>query len=166
MYQILKTQLSENEVNIFQSEIKNTPNITGYTKNEWVKFKDVWVAKVDGEVAGVCVNIEIDREWTEIAVLYVLDRYRGKGIGLGLFNTSFECLKENGKKIYTTTRNPKVENYMIGKKFSFVSFFALPLPILLFNLRFVCSIFRVREYFRKQMYKNDLAPFKYGVLEL
>ena len=164
MHQILKTQLSENEVNIFQSEIKNTLNITGYTKNEWAKFEDVWVAKVDGEVAGVCVNIEINREWAEIAVLYVLDRYRGKGIGLGLFNTSFEYLKESGKKIYTTTRNPKVEKYMIGKKFSFVSFFALPLPILLFNLRFTCSIFRIREYFRKRMYKNDLEPFKYGAL--
>jgi GNAT superfamily N-acetyltransferase len=161
---IKNRQLKSHEIDLVINAIKRTPNITGYTKKEWEKFGRVFVAEVNMEFAGVAVNVSISDEWEELAVLLVLEKFRGQGIGKALFNVALEDIKTKHKNAYTTSRNPIVLKLMKENGFKFLSLSKLPLPITLFNLKFICSFYRLSEFLRKQKAFPKQEAFKYGVV--
>lgn len=52
---ITKRNITAEEADILIGAVKQTPNITGYSYDEWLNFKDVLIAELDGKLAGVCV---------------------------------------------------------------------------------------------------------------
>lgn len=162
-FSITKRPLTIQEIDLVTREIKQTPNITGYTQKEWQNFGKVFVAEVNSEIAGVAVNVSISKEWEEFAVLLVLEKYRGQGLGKALFNVALEDIKNRHKNAYTTSRNPIVLKLMKENGFQFLSLLKLPLPVTLFNLKFICSFYRISEFLRKQKAFCNQPEFEYGV---
>jgi len=162
---IVRATLNENQIDLLVSEIQKTVNITGYTKKEWAHFNTIFIAYYEQNFAGVCVNISINNQWEELAVLFVLPQFQGKGIGTLLFETGLHAILSEGKKAYTTSRNELVITMMKQQKFQFVPLKKLPLSIQFFNLRFVLSSYRIQEFFRKKMYSSKLPEFMFGVKE-
>ena len=165
-FKIEHRKLSRQEIIIFMSEIENTVNITGYSTEEWENFGKVHVATFNNELAGVCVNVDVSKDFTELAVLLVLEKFRGKGISKILFSTGLDEITLENKICYTTTRNPIVKKLMTEYNFKFLPLQKLPLPILFFNIKFIMNLYRLQQYLKKKMYQNNLKPFEYGLLDL
>ena len=161
--QITHRALTSEEIDLCIQALKETPNITGYTKQEWQNFGKVFVAKVNSELVAVAVNVEISKHWEELAVLIVLEKFRGRGLGKTLFNLALQDILGRKKNAYTTSRNPIVLNLMKQSGFKFTSLFQLPLPITFFNLRFIYSLYRLQEFLRKQKAFPGQPAFEYGV---
>ncbi len=162
-FQITQWALTSEEIDIVIKAVKETPNITGYTKKEWQNFGKVFVAEVNSELAAVAVNVSISKHWEELAVLIVLEKFRGQGLGKKLFNLALQDILDRKKNAYTTSRNPIVLNLMKESGFKFTSLFKLPLPVTLFNLKFICSLYRLQEFLRKQKVFSGQPAFEYGV---
>jgi GNAT superfamily N-acetyltransferase len=165
-FQLTKRPLTSQEIDLVINSIKQTPNITGYTKKEWQNFGKVFVAEVDCELAGVVVNVSISKEWEELAVLLVLEEFRGQGIGKALFNVALEDIKSRQKNAYTTSRNPIVLKLMKENGFKFCSLVKLPIDVTLFNLKFIFSLYRLQEFVRKQKAFPKQEAFKYATLQV
>ena len=58
-FQITQRALTSYEIDLVIKAIKETPNITGYTKKEWQSFGKVFVAEINSELAAVAVNVPI-----------------------------------------------------------------------------------------------------------
>jgi GNAT superfamily N-acetyltransferase len=164
--QLIRRKLYDNEIELVIKEIQNTVNITGYTKTEWSTFDSVLIVMYEDKFAGICLYFDIGLNWAEIAVLLVLPEFRGLGLGSMLFFESIQSLTEMKKSIYTTTRNPIVLKMMRKNNFKLVSLHQLPKEIQIFNLKFICSYYRIKEFFRKKMFRGELPSFVYGIKEI
>lgn len=147
---IKKQKLNLEQAKIVQEWIADTPNITGYTVKELLNFDLVFLCFVENNFAGVCIVAEISPRWSEIAVLIANPNYRNLGIGNQLFKQALEHIKSQNKNIYTVTRNLIVAK--MCKEFDSVSFIKLPLNLIIYNIKFVFSLYRFKEFFRKKMY--------------
>jgi GNAT superfamily N-acetyltransferase len=158
-------QQSPTKTEIFEimKLIKQTQNITGYTFEQYKQFTLSHLAYVNGDFAGACFCIDITKNISEIAVLIVREEYRGLGIGKKLFLKSVTDLKEKDKTIWCVSRNPIVLLFFSASDLQFTSFWKLPPPVLWHNLNFVCSIYRIKEFFRKKMYDSRLPSFQYAI---
>jgi GNAT superfamily N-acetyltransferase len=152
----IKRSLALEEADLIFHLIKTDPNITGYTVKELSHFKHTWIAEVNKKFAGFVVNKDFGQNWTECAAIYVLEEYRGIGIGRKLFETSIHDAKDREKNFFTATRNPKIikiihEQNMIIK----THLISLPFPIAKRNIRFILNFYRIKETIRKAIkYKN------------
>ena len=160
-------KLSEKEINHLQDEVKNTPNIVGFSSKEWHTLGKVFVAKVKNELAGICVDKVLNSRWSEISMLLVLEKFRGHGIGKKLFELSFDHASKKNRNIYIVSRNPAVIKMFKRKGFEvFGSNFVLPITIQWQNCKLILNFFRIKEYCRKfiifKYYKN-LFPYTYGI---
>ena len=162
-YKIIKRSLSEKEIELLIKEVKTTPNIIGYTKREWSKFKNIWVAETENELVGVLVAINLPYNWIDIAVLYVLKPYRNKGIGRELIDTTTTLIETKGNNLYMVSSNPMVIKNMEEINMTLVnSPFKLPLAIQLFNIRYALNLFRIYEAIRKAVKMKREHRFVYG----
>lgn len=157
MVTIHKRKLTDTEAAILVSALRDTPNITGYSQEEWLKFSDVWVGQVDGHFAGVAVNEDFGTYWTYMTALFVRPEYQGKGLGKELFDTLLTAVRECKHGAYTCSRNPVVIKWMKSSGMSLSStLWSAPLPILFYYLTFYISLYRIREFLRKsKKYKNE-----------
>lgn len=162
-YLITKRPLTDQEVDLIYHEIKNTPNITGYTKNEWRVFKNVFVAEKKGNLIGISLTKGIDTQWEEIAVLYVLPAFRHKGVGKHLFYKSFESLKDKKKNIYAVSRNQSIISLLKSNRFEFVNFWSLPLDLKTQILKFALNPYRIYEYLRKSIRYKSKDKWVYAI---
>jgi GNAT superfamily N-acetyltransferase len=171
-FRIIQRQISEAEAKLLIQRIKNTPNIMGYSLNEWLKAQNLMVAEDEyGNLAGVCLNYVLDEKWHKIAALFVLDEYRGIGIGKSLFYKSVETALETEKYIYTNSANPIVIKMMDALGFfKFDSLANFPkeyspdkLLIYSHSLKWVLNPYRVREIIRKKLVYGLREPFVYGI---
>jgi GNAT superfamily N-acetyltransferase len=160
---IRRGKLNQDEIDLVIDEIKKTANITGYTKNEWINFDTIFIAYWENNFAGVCVNLSINKQWDELAVLLVLPNFRGNGIGHLLFKTGLDAIFSQDKKAYITSRNKIVTAMMKQEKFDFIQLNELPLSIHFFNLKFILNFYRIEEFFRKKMYNSELPKFIFGI---
>src|SRR5690348_2059765 len=94
-------KLTEAEAILLHEELKTTPNIFGYTVKELNRFTDVFVAEVEGEFAGACISKDLSFGWTDIAVLYVLPAFRGRGLGTELYTAAWQRAQQRGRHIFT-----------------------------------------------------------------
>ncbi len=123
--QITHRPLTRAEAVRLHQELKTTPNILGYTVRELERLTDVQVAEQaagqaagqategDGDgFAGVCFSVDLAAGWTEIAALYVLPEFRGRGLGADLFRAAWERAQGRGRHVYVLSRNPQVVGWM------------------------------------------------------
>ena len=131
-------------------ELKTTPNILGYTVRELERLTDVQVAEVEGDFAGACWNVDLAQGWTEIAALYVLPSFRGRGIGGKLFRAAWKYAQERERHVYILSRNPQVVEWMrdMGMTVN-ANLWCAPLAVHWYMQRYMMSWHRVAESVRK-----------------
>lgn len=153
--------LTEAEARRLHEELKTTANIFGYTVRELLRFREVVVAEdEDGRFAGACLSKDLTFHWTDIAALYVLPGFRGRGLGGKLYTTAFERARERRRHIYTLSRSPEVIHLM--ERFGMTltrSPLNAPFAVHLHMQCHMASWYRFREGMRKmKMRAGDGAP--------
>lgn len=161
---ITKSKLTRQEINYLVEGIKATPNIIGYTKREWERFGEVFVARVDGKMVAVAVNSNLTDGWAETPVLFVNEDYRFKGIGKKLFTEAIAELKKSSQNIYYVSRNPIVIKWMQEEGMKFDNIFYLPFPVILHIIHKSLSLYRIKEYIRKLIIFPHQKPFLHAFI--
>ena len=143
--------LTELEATALHTELKTTPNILDYTVRELLRFEDVWVADVNGEFAGACISKDLRWRWTDIAVLYVLPDFRGRGLARELYTAAWERATSRKRHIYTLSCSPEVIHLMtqFGME-THREIWKAPLAVHLHMNRHLMSRYRWAESLRKQ----------------
>jgi predicted GNAT family acetyltransferase len=172
MLTIVKTKINESEAKLLVEQIKFTPKIIGYTLKEWLNAEHIIVAKNENEqLLGACLNYDFAENWTKIAVLFVLEKFRNQGIGKALFYNSVADAMNRQKNVYTLSCNPIVINFMDRLQFTkFNSLLNFPeayqkhkSTIYFHNLQWLINSYRVQEIIRKKLVYKLNDPFFYGL---
>lgn len=169
---IIQRQINEAEAKLVIQEIKKTPYIMGYSLNEWLEAQNIMVAEDKyGSLAGVCLNYHLNQKWHKIAALFVLEEFRGRGIGKSLFYASVEKALERDIYIYTSSANPIVIKMMddLGfVKYGNLADFSREYSqdkclIYSHSLKWLLNSYRLREIIRKKLVYGLGQSFVYGV---
>ena len=144
--------------------LKETPNILGYTVLELLRLSYVYVAEADGTFAGLCFSVDMGRKWTEIAVVFVLPEFQGRGLGTGLFAAAWERAWGRGRHLYVLSRNPQVIGWMKarGMEVGDISGKA-PLAVHWYMAGYMASRHRWSESFRKRKDMRACPPLMQGI---
>jgi predicted GNAT family acetyltransferase len=172
MSKIVKRKVNESEAKLLVRYIKSTPNIIGYTFDEWLNNEHTFIAEDErGQLLGACLNYDINAKWTKIAALYVMADFRGRGIGKALFYESFNDATNRDKNVYTISCNPIVLNIMSELEFTtFTNLIEFPraytddlLSFYIHTLEWLSNAYRIKEIVRKQLVCRPQQPFVYGL---
>ena len=164
MTDIVHRPLTLAEARQVHAALRDTPNILGYTVRELRRLSDVYVAEVDGVSAGLCFSVDLAQNWTEIAVLFVLPKFRGQGLGDALFAAAWERAWARRRHLYVLSRNPQVVGWMEarGMEVRAVGWNA-PLPVHWYMARYMASRYRWAESFRKRKAIRACPPLMQGI---
>ena len=164
MTDIVHRPLTLAEARQVHAALKETPNILGYTVRELTRWSDVLVAEANGVFAGLCFSVDMAQNWTEIAALLVLPRFRGRGIGDALFAASWERAWMRKRHLYVLSRNPQVVGWMEarGMAVSAVGWKA-PLAVHWYMAGHMASRYRWAESFRKGKTIRASPPLMQGI---
>jgi GNAT superfamily N-acetyltransferase len=163
MRMLTHRKLTEAEAAILHEELKTTPNIFGYTVKELLRFEEVFVAEVEGSFAGACLSKDLAFGWTDIAVLYILPSFRGKGLGTALYTAAWQRAEQRGRHIYTLSSSAEVIHLM--ERFGMErthSMWKAPLAVHLHMNRHMMSLYRIREMIRKSKEMKRTYPLVSG----
>ena len=133
-------------------------------RSKLMQFSDVSVGEADGTFAGVCLCVDMGRNWTEIAAVLVLPESRGRGMGTALFAAAWERAWTRGRHLYVLSRNPQVVGWMEarGMDVSAVGGNA-PLVVHWHMARHMASRHRWAEGFRKRKAIHACPPLRQGI---
>lgn len=118
----------------------------------------------DPTFAGACISKDLLFGWTDIAMLYVLPTFRGRGIGTRLFEAAFADARERGRHVYALSRSPEVIRLMERQGMELTSSpWKAPLAVHLHMNRHMMSVYRFWEAWRKSaMRRQDGGCFVAG----
>ena len=147
---LIQRSLTSAEAALLHTELKTTPNILGYTIPELLRFAHVLLAEEQGQLVGVCLSKDLWFGWTDIAVLYVLPEFRGRGVARELYTAAWKNAEERGRHIYTLSCSPAVIHLMkhFGMETS-CSMLRAPLAVHLHMNKHMMSWYRTTEAIRK-----------------
>ena len=164
MSPLIHRSLTLQEAQILHEELKTTPNILGYTVSELLGFQEALIAEEAGAFAGVCLSKDLRSGWTDIAALYVLPPFRGRGLGTELYLAAWQRAEERGRHIVTLSRNPTVVSLMerSGMEVS-PSMRNAPFALHLHMQCHMASLYRTWEMLRKFRAMRNAPPLHCGV---
>ncbi|MBO0982462.1 GNAT family N-acetyltransferase [Rathayibacter sp. SD072] len=86
--------LTRSEAHLVVEEIRSSTTITGYSLEEWCGRRETFVAldRRSGDVVGAALVHAFLGGWSEVAVLFVRETHRGRGIGPRLLSEIIEQL--------------------------------------------------------------------------
>ena len=161
--EIKNQRFSASEAKVVQSEIKKSPDITGYSLRELLSLKNVFKAYSSGNFAGACANFNFGHNWTELSAYVVLPKFRRQGIGRLLFRSALKDATSREKNIYIVSRNPAMKKIIAGNGIKIVeSFWQLPTAVKINSLKFAISWYRAAEFLRKLPMKKS-GKFIFGI---
>ncbi len=164
---IEKRLLTKTEITSLVDGIKNTVNITGFTKNELKSFGVPYVAEINGKLVGVAYATPLSKDWSELAILFIWPEFRGKGIGTALFETAWREMVANHQSIYIVSRTKSVIELMQSKGMKFVGLINLPWSVkrdvIYYALK---SIYRIKEFVRKLIVFPGAPAYHYAIKPL
>lgn len=117
-FSLTNRSLTGAEAECLHHELKTTANILGYLPRELLRFSSCFVATdaQTGAFAGACLCKDLFANWTDIAVLYVLPAFRGRGVSRLLFEAAFDDAHIRRKRhIYVLSRSPQIVHLMEAK---------------------------------------------------
>jgi len=159
---IVLASLGRSEAEIIQSEIRKSPDITGYSLRELLGFKNIFKVYKNGKFAGCCINFDFGGDWTELSGFLVLPKFRGQGIGRLLYKSAFQEAEGRKRNIYVVSRNPAMQKIIRKSDLKIISDFRrLPQVIRLHSLSFIVSWYRLIEAIRKAFMKKS-GKFIFG----
>lgn len=160
----MNRRLTEEEIAFLVREIKKTPMIAGFSAREWRKFDEIFVAEVNGKIAGTIVLTRLFFGWMRITAFFVLEKYRNKGIGSKLFDAAYDLIVKNKNRAYVASYDIAVIHKMQQKDMWLTdNFFELPFIVGCFNIGFVMHPYRIYEFFRKEIELKSVKRLIYGV---
>ncbi len=164
MSPLIFRSLTLQEAQTLHEELKTTPNILGYTVRELLGFQESLVAEEVGAFAGVCLSKDLRSGWTDIAALYVLPAFRGRGLGAELYGAAWRRAEQRRRHIVTLSRNPTVVSLMerLGMEIR-PSMRNAPFALHLHMQCHMASLYRTREMLRKFRAMKDAPPLLCGV---
>jgi GNAT superfamily N-acetyltransferase len=160
---LIYRRLTDTEAKQLHEELKTTPNIFGYTINELVRFRDVFIAEAEGRFAGACISKDLHFGWTDIAVLYILPEFRGRGLGSALYTAAWQRAWQRGRHIFTLSCSPEVIHLM--ERFGMElrpEMWKAPLAVHLHMNRHMMSLYRIKEAIRKSRQMKRTSPLLSG----
>ncbi len=159
--------LTDKEARQLHEELKTTPNILGYTVRELMHFQNVIVSEDGTNLSGVCISKELLFGWTDIAVLYVLPDYRGKGLARALYTAAWESAVARNRHIFTLSCSPEVVHLMneFGMRTSH-SMLKMPLAVHLHMNKHMMSWYRISESVRKSRVMKRVMPLTGGIKKI
>ena len=164
-FDIIYRRLTTEEARRIHLELRETPNILGYTVWELLRLTDVHVAIVDGAFAGATWSFNLAFGWTEIAAIVVAEEFRGHGIGEALFEAAWARADGRGRSVYMMSRNQKVVDWMRAKGMTIDErFWAAPLAVHLHEPLYMASWYRHVEMFRKWRSIRKCPSLVQGIL--
>lgn len=160
---IIKKALTELEAKIIQSEISKSPDITGYSLRELLRYKNVFKAYKGDEFAGCSINIDFGKIWTELGGFVVLEKFRGQGIGKLLFKNAYNDALERKRNIYIVSKNPAMIKIFkdSGLKITH-NFWQLPKAIWLYTIIFALNWFRICNFIKSRFTPRKSKRFIFG----
>ena len=164
MSPLVLRSLTPQEARTLHEELKTTPNILGYTVRELLGFQEAFVAEAAGVFAGVCLSKDLRFGWTDIAALYVLPEFRGRGLGTELYQAAWRRAEERRRHIITLSRSPTVVSLMERSGMAVSpSMRRAPFAMHLYMQCHMTSLYRTREALRKFRAMRDAPPLRCGV---
>ncbi|MBK4728894.1 GNAT family N-acetyltransferase [Oxynema sp. CENA135] len=172
MIKIVRRKVTSLEAQLLVKEIQKTPYIVGYSDKEWKEAENIRVAEDrQGNLMGVSLNIDFGKNWTKIAVLYVREADRGRGIGKRLFYSAFEEAIARKRHVYTISGNPIVIKMMADLEFAtFPSLLQFPQAyqserriVYVHMLAWLANLYRIKEMMRKHWVYDEEEQFIYGI---
>lgn len=172
-FEVIQRPLTKQEAKLLVQEVRKMPNITGYTVKEWLTCKHVFVAiDHEGQLLGACMNDDFASEWTEIAVLIVLEGFRRRRIGRAFLEISIQNIQDRKRNMMIISREPNVLRMM--KEFQFDLYTSLSkvdgpykqhkfILSVYYQLRSMMSVYRFLEVRRKKIIYGIKEPFIYGL---
>jgi len=161
---IIKYQsLTESEAKIIQSEIAKSPDITGYSMEELLQYKNVFKAYKGDEFAGCSINIDFGKIWTELGGFVVLLKFRGQGIGKLLYKIAYNDVIKRKRNIYIVSKNPAMIKIFQNSGLKIVhNFYQLPKAIWLYTIIFALNWFRICNFIKSRFAPRKSAKFVFG----
>ncbi|MET9594477.1 GNAT family N-acetyltransferase [Streptomyces sp. NPDC006516] len=95
LYDVLRRPLSTAEADEVMEQIRRSSAITGYSAAEWTGGRDTFVLvdKATGRLAGALLVHHLLGRWSEIAVVFVLEEHRGRGLGRRMLHGALGSLR-------------------------------------------------------------------------
>lgn len=160
---VKKRKISANEIALFESEIKNDPFVSSYSKKEWERAEHVFVAEIENRMAGFCMCDEITNGWVEIGLLFVLKEARRSGVGDNLVKAAVADAEKRGKNMFMVSRNPDLNKKFKSYGFRKCKFYQLPASVIVQQVFFSLKPFRVKENLGKLLSGNVKGNPVFGV---
>ncbi|MFB8027802.1 MULTISPECIES: hypothetical protein [unclassified Streptomyces] len=156
-------------------EIRQSPHITGYSAGEWTGRRDTF-ALVDtgtGRLAGALLVHHLAGRWSEIAVVFLFDEYRGRGLGQRMLRGALCALEPGGRDLllfFCSSGMGRIAgesgfDVLAGEaEFTRGSLRRRLFLSVLYKAQWLCSAYRLREIRRKKREFRCSFAFKVAVM--
>jgi N-acetylglutamate synthase-like GNAT family acetyltransferase len=131
---ITKRNLSAKEIDLFQREIANSPDITLFPKRRWENFDTLFVATDNKKLVGVCAVINLGN-WKKLGPLIILKNYYGKKCGTKLLSHTVNSVKHCN--LFIGSSNPRVWSIISKLGFSQSKYLQLPNEVRQYFLKYI-----------------------------
>ncbi|MFC4608491.1 GNAT family N-acetyltransferase [Streptomyces maoxianensis] len=174
-FELQRRPLTRSEAAEIMRHIKDSPDITGYSAAEWTGRRDTFalVSPKTGKLAGALLVHHLVGRWSEIAVVFLFEEYRGGGLGRQLLQGALRTLKSADRKLLLFFCSPGMGRLSAEAGFDILADEAeftrgslrrkLFLSVL-YKAQWLCSAYRLREIRRKRREFACSFEFKVAVL--
>jgi GNAT superfamily N-acetyltransferase len=174
-FELQRRPLTRPEAAEIMLRIRESSRITGYSAAEWTGRRDTFalVDPVTGRLAGALLVHHLVGGWSEIAVVFLFEEYRGRGLGRQLLQGALRTLATADRKLLLFFCSPDMGGLAAEAGFEILADeeeFArgsvrrrLFLSVL-YKAQWLCSVYRLREMRRKRREFACSFEFKVAVL--
>lgn len=173
---IERRPLTPDEAVLVMSQIREVTTITGYSRAEWTRLREVHVATdPDGRLVGAALVHALRADLYEVAVLFVVDTDRGRGLGGLLLDAVVAAGRPAGTRLVIFFSGPQMRHVVSASGFD-VATEATALTALrgadrrhlrwVYPVQWLSRPYRVRELLRKRITRGVRFRFDIGALEV
>ncbi|WP_157514419.1 GNAT family N-acetyltransferase [Nocardia concava] len=174
--EVQRRPLTISEATTIMAEIRRSAEITGYSLAEWTGKRDTFalVRPCTGELVGAILVHHMWFRWSEIAVVFVLEKHRDSGRGRKLLQAALRTLNTSPrKKIIFFSRGPMsnlvadcgFQIFPTEKDFGRGNWKNRVFIRCLYKIQWLANVYRLRERRRKRRELESRFDFSVGVLQ-